>query len=127
MSKQSVVWLDHKEARIFELRVDAFVESSVDAPAPERHSGGVLDAAAQAQDQANRRRRYFDALAQALETSEEILVVGPGKAKLDFLRYAARHQPALEPKIVGIETVDQPSNRQLISYAKTYLLAKRSP
>jgi stalled ribosome rescue protein Dom34 len=121
MSKQCVVWLDYREARIFELRVDAFMESSVDAPARERHAGSVVDVAAQAKQ----RKRYFDDLAQALDAADEILVVGPGTAKLDFLRYAARHQPALELKIVGIETVDQPSNRQVISYAKSYFLARR--
>jgi hypothetical protein len=36
------------------------------------------------------------------------LIVGPGIAKLEWIRYLHRHDPALEQKIIGLETVDHP-------------------
>jgi hypothetical protein len=46
--------------------------------------------------------------------------VGPSTAKLDFSRYLHKHDPALEARIVGIETVDHPSDGQLVAYARKY-------
>jgi hypothetical protein len=45
---------------------------------------------------------------------------GPSTAKLDFIRYLHKHEPALESRIVGIENVDHPTNNQLVAYTKTY-------
>jgi hypothetical protein len=30
------------------------------------------------------------------------------------------HDRALEPRVVGVETVDHPTDRQLVAYAKKY-------
>jgi hypothetical protein len=59
-------------------------------------------------------------VARALEGAEPILVVGPSTAKLQFLRYVQKHEHALEPKIVGLETVDHPTDGQIVAYAKRY-------
>jgi hypothetical protein len=55
-----------------------------------------------------------------LEGSGEILLVGPATAKLELLRYIEKHDHALGAKIVGIETVDHPTDGQLVAYAKKY-------
>jgi len=59
-------------------------------------------------------------VAHALEGSDEILLVGPSTAKLKFLRYAYAHDPALAARVVGVETVDHPTDGQLLAYARTY-------
>jgi hypothetical protein len=46
-------------------------------------------------------------------------VVGPSTAKLQFIRYAAKKDRTLEPRIVGVETVDHPTDRQLGAYRVT--------
>jgi hypothetical protein len=40
-----------------------------------------------------------------------------------FVKYVHQHAHALEPKIVGVETVDHPTDGQIVAYAKTYFLA----
>jgi hypothetical protein len=55
-----------------------------------------------------------------LEGAEEVLVVGPSAAKLEFMRYVHKHDQATEAKIVGIETVDHPTDGQLVAYANQY-------
>ncbi len=64
--------------------------------------------------------RFFHEVARALEGAEPILVVGPSTAKLQFFRYVQKHEHALEPKIVGLETVDHPTDGQIVAYAKRY-------
>jgi hypothetical protein len=50
----------------------------------------------------------------------EILIIGPGSAKNELSRHAASHDPAVAKKIVAVETVDHPTDPQIIDYAKKY-------
>ena len=68
--------------------------------------------------------QFLHAVAQALETAGEILVVGPGTAKLELLKHVQRHHRALADKIVGVETVDHPTDKQLVSLARKYFQAE---
>jgi stalled ribosome rescue protein Dom34 len=67
---------------------------------------------------------YFHEVAMVLADAEEILVVGPGTAKLGLLKHVHHHDHALEPKIVGIETVDHPTDGQLVAFVRHYFHAK---
>jgi hypothetical protein len=62
----------------------------------------------------------FADVARALEGTSKILVLGPSTAKLQFLRYAHEHAKKIEPNIVGVESVDHPTDAQLVSYIKRY-------
>jgi hypothetical protein len=52
-----------------------------------------------------------------------VLVVRLSKAKLQFVHYAYKHDRTLEPRIVGIETVDHPTDGQLVAYSRRYFAA----
>jgi stalled ribosome rescue protein Dom34 len=123
MSKHVLVWLDHHEAHIFDIQPDAFSESTLRAPARHlrRHPKGASEAKAHPEDA----KHFFDELAKALllQGAEEVLVVGPGTAKLHFLKHVHQHQQALASKIFGVETVDHPTDKQLVAYAKHYFTA----
>jgi stalled ribosome rescue protein Dom34 len=112
----SAVWLDHHEARVFHVSPAGFDESVVKAPAQHihRHPKGSSEGHHHPDDL----RHFFSEVAKALESSEKILVLGPSTAKLQFLRYLHTHTPALEPRVVGIESADHPSDRQLIAHIK---------
>jgi len=122
MSIHAAVWLDHHEARVFHVTADADVESTLKVPAHhvhhakkgERSSGTVDHATAQ----------FFDAVAKELSDAQEILVMGPGQAKLAFFRHLHAHHRALEPKVVGVETVDHPSDAQLVAHVRAYFRAR---
>jgi hypothetical protein len=49
-----------------------------------------------------------------------VLVTGPGLAKTEFVKYVARHDPALLERIVAVETVDHPSDGALVAHARAY-------
>ncbi|MGO8996241.1 MAG: translational machinery protein [Polyangiaceae bacterium] len=115
----AAVWIDHHEARVYHVAEGAFDESTVKAPKhhlTNRHPKGPTAEHNHPDDL----HHFFAEVARALEGAEKILVVGPSTAKLQFLKYAHKHAPAIEPHIVGIETVDHPTDAQLVAYIKHY-------
>jgi stalled ribosome rescue protein Dom34 len=118
MSKNTIVWLDHQEARILRLHANEFDETTIRAPEHHvlRHPKGGSEPKQHPDDA----KRFFGEIVQALQDFREILVVGPGTAKLHFLRYAQAHGHGLDLRIVGVETVDHPSDKQLVAYARAY-------
>ena len=117
-SHHAAVWIDHHEARIFDVDAKTLDEMSVRAPGRhvQRHPKGSTAEHNHPDDI----QHFFSDVAQALEGAEQVLLVGPSTAKLQFFRYVHKHAHALEPRIVGIETVDHPTDAQLVAYAKRY-------
>jgi hypothetical protein len=110
---RAVVWIDQQQARIVHLRPDRVDETEVLAPHAHvhRHPKGSAEPHQHPDDQ----QHFFFDVVQALAN-----VVGPSTAKLHFYRYLHEHRHALEPKVVGIETVDRPTDKQLVAYAIRY-------
>jgi hypothetical protein len=50
-------------------------------------------------------------------------VVGPAQAKLLLIKHIHAHDHALVDKIIGVETVDHPTDGQLVAYARKYFAA----
>jgi stalled ribosome rescue protein Dom34 len=65
---------------------------------------------------------FFGHVCDALAGIPEVLVTGAHKAMADFKHYVDKHRPALAPHIVGWETVDQPTQGQLVALARQYFL-----
>jgi stalled ribosome rescue protein Dom34 len=113
-------WLDHHEARVFHVAAAGFEESTIHAPLKHirhpKHAQGL-------KAHENDNHDFFRELARALDGAGEVLVLGPSTAKLQFIRFLHAHEPALESKVVGVETVDHPTDPQIAAYAKQYFKA----
>ena len=123
MTTNAAIWLDHREARIFHLHDNATKETTVTAPGAEAHHQQPRGHEGSHEHPADA-KHFFQDIARTVEGADKVLVVGPSTAKLDFLRYLHLHHHLLEPKVVGVETVDHPTNGQLVAYAKTYFGAQ---
>ena len=112
----SAVWIDHHEARVFHVATATFDESIVKAPTHHihRHPKGPTDEHHHPDDL----HHFFADVAKSLEGAEKVLLVGPSTAKLQFLRYLREHAHAVELRVVGVETVDHPTDRQLLAHIK---------
>ena len=119
-SKHAAVWLDHHEAKVF--FVDAETAEIATVEAPHRHVARRSTATADRTHPAEAQHYYHD-VARALEGVEAILVCGPSTAKLEFIKYVHKHNHEMEPKIIGVETADHPTEGQLTAYARKYFLA----
>ena len=115
---QAAVWIDHQEARIFHVDAESFDESTISAPRRHvhRHPKGPTEEHHHPDDLP----RFFHDVADALRDADQILVMGPSTAKLQLLRYLHEHEHVLERRIVGLETVDHPTDRQLVAYVTRY-------
>lgn len=116
MTQHATIWIDHKEAKVFHLTEADFDEKVLHAPkAHVRASGGKT-----VKHSDPGMEKFYAEVAKSVANAAEILVVGPGPAKLEFIRHIHKHEKGLEPKIVGVETVDHPTDRQVVAYARDY-------
>jgi stalled ribosome rescue protein Dom34 len=125
-SKQVVVWIDHKEARIFPIEPVESAEVTITAPSHfihHKHPLGPESPKAHPDDA----KRFFHEVTRTLEGVEAVLIVGPSTAKLELIKYVHQHDHLLEPRIVGVETVDHPTDGQLVAYAKKYFARTDTP
>jgi len=64
--------------------------------------------------------KYLHAVMQSVNESKEILILGPGSAKLELIKHAHQHDAKIAEKIVGVETVDHPSDKEILAHARKF-------
>jgi stalled ribosome rescue protein Dom34 len=114
----SIVWLDHREARVMDFSVDDVHKAVV------RHHGGHRQvhhrSGSVGTGHAPEDVKFFDEIIVAVGDAQEVLVTGPGLLKNAFRQHAdARHQ-AWSRRIMGVETLDHPSDGELLAFARKY-------
>lgn len=119
MSNQTAVWMDGTQARVFRVRADAFDEATVEAPTFHVHRH-PKDQLTRTHHHPDDERKFFHEVAGHLTGAERILLLGPSVTKLLFLRYLRTEAPALEARVVGLETVDHPTDRQIVAHVRRY-------
>lgn len=122
----AVVWIDHTEAHVMHISPDD-VESSVLRPAnPHRklhHKRGMDKGGAVGSGRAPEDQEFYHGVVEALKGAEEILIVGPANAKLHLIKHIHSHDQQMSDKVAGVETIDHPSDAQLVAYARKYFKA----
>jgi stalled ribosome rescue protein Dom34 len=114
----AVMWIDHREARVFHFGRDD-VDTLVlhpDNPTHQVHhksntigSGHEVLAA-----------EFLHAAAHSIADAGSVLITGPGNAKTELMSHIEKHDPELLKIILGVETVDHPTDNQLVAYARKY-------
>jgi stalled ribosome rescue protein Dom34 len=119
MNKYVVVWLDSSHAQIFHVHPEHFDESTIWMKTHEvtRKLAGAHGGATPVGQQ-----EFFADVARSLGDAEEILVVGPLAAKLELVQYAHANDARLSARIVGLETVEHPSDASLAQFARRYFV-----
>jgi len=69
---------------------------------------------------------FFGEVCDALAGIAEVLVTGSGTAQADFRHYVEKHRPETARHIVGWETVDHPTEGQLLALARQYFVKRDS-
>lgn len=124
----AVVWLDHREAHVIPIGVgggaehEATIRPDAGGHADRRrhihHHAGSMTGKRSAADAA-----FFAAIADAMAEAKEWLVVGPSTARTEFARYVREHRPDLAPRILAVEPMDHPTDREIAAYAKRWFRA----
>jgi hypothetical protein len=118
----AVIWIDHHEARVFHFGPDDVERLVLHPDRPTRHihhKANAIGSGHAAED-----HDYLHAAAEAIADAGEVLITGPANAKTELVKHIHHHDPRLMSIIVGVESVDHPSDAQLVDYAKKYFRAK---
>jgi hypothetical protein len=117
--KQMAVWIDHAQAHVLHVDGDAST-THADNHHVHRHP---KDADTKTRNHPQDEARFFDEVTRLLVNAEEILLLGPSVTKLHFLKYAQKHTPAVASRVIGIETADHPTDRELRAHVLHYFHA----
>ena len=118
MKRAAGLWIDHRKAVIVVISDDGEeskeIESDIEKHA--RFSGGSRSEEGKADDQRDRRftghlNYYYDEVISHIRDAESILIFGPGEAKTELEQRLG--SKGLSGRIVGIETVDKMTDRQI--------------
>jgi stalled ribosome rescue protein Dom34 len=116
-----VVWIDHREAHVIQFNPDD-AEASVIHPTSKHehlhHKQGVVGSGNLPENHA-----YYQSVADAIKDAGEILIVGPSSAKLELFKHLQKHAPAIAARVVSVETVDHPTDGQLLKFARHHFIA----
>lgn len=114
----AVVWIDHKEAHVIFLSEDADEAEIIKTKSTHphlHHKRGEVGSGKVAFD-----TKYFESVTKAVKEAREILILGPGSAKVELTKYAHLHAADVAEKIVGIETSDHPTDEQILALARKF-------
>jgi stalled ribosome rescue protein Dom34 len=117
----AVVWIDHHEARVFHFTPTEVERLVLHPDHPTRHihhKANSIGSGHAAEDHA-----YLQAVAESIADAGAVLITGPAGAKTELVGHIREHAPQLTAAIVGVETVDHPSDAQLVAYARKHFKA----
>lgn len=117
--KDYVVWLDSKNARIYELKELGIQKSVVRKKEkdfrPQNKHIEKIDYNAE---------HYYRDLAVKLKGADQLLIMGPGKTKKIFVDHLILHQAdTLATKIIGVddfESIKHKSEHQMLNRARQF-------
>jgi hypothetical protein len=109
----AVVLIDHHTAQLLQFDADHVQSQKVKAHThhTRQHGSGVRT-----------EHEFFGEVCDALAGISEVLVTGSHKAQADFRHYVEKHRATQAKHIVAWETVDHPTEPQLLALARKYFL-----
>ena len=109
----AVVHIDHHSAQVLQFDAEHVHSQKLKAHThhTRQHGSGVRT-----------EHEYFGQVCDALADIQEVLVAGPHTAQADFKHYVDKHRVEMARHIVGYETVDHPTENQLVALARQYFL-----
>lgn len=127
MTTRVGLWIDHRETVLVTIadgveetkRIDSGMEKHV------RFSGGSRSEQGGGEDHQDRQftghlNSYYDEVIACLRDAESIFIFGPGEAKGELEKRLATE--GLGGHVVGIETVDKMTERQIAAKVRQYFL-----
>lgn len=117
----AVIWIDHHEARVFHFSPTDVEKLILHPDHPSRHIHHKANSMGSGHTSAD--HAFLQAVAESIADAGALLITGPANAKTELIKHIHQHNSNLMKVIVGVETVDHPSDAQLVAYARTYLKA----
>ena len=119
--QHAIVWIDHREAHIFGIGLDAGEKLAVhdkNAIAHVHHKAGPTAGSGHEPETL----AFLDEVAKALDGVKEILIAGPAQAKIHLKSRLEKHWPHIATNVVGVEVLDHPSEPEILAFARKHFL-----
>jgi stalled ribosome rescue protein Dom34 len=112
-----IVWMDHQKASVIDFSIDDrhVLHLASEKPQQLHRKSGPMGTGRAPED-----RQFFDEITQAIAGSNEILVTGPGTAKVAYMTDLEKRNATVAKQVVGVEALDHPSDGELLAFAKRY-------
>jgi len=109
----AVLWIDHQSAQVLQFDAEQVQAQQVHAHTHHTRQHG---------SEVRTEHEFFGEVCDKLAGIDNVLVTGGHTAQADFRHYVEKHRPALSPHVVGWETVDHPSDGQLLALARRFFV-----
>lgn len=138
MNRQVGMWLDHRKAVIVSLGegrenleiMESNMEKHIRPAGGSRSKSPYGPQDVMKEDSRERKyllhlSRWYDTVAKKLEHAGELLIFGPGEAKLEFKKHI--EGSPLAQRVIGIETVDKMTDPQIAAKVRKHFTPAASP
>lgn len=110
MRRHVAIWVDHHEARVFEVHPHPLDQLT---PRGEQRVPRLGPGPC-----------FHRAVVRALGGTERVLLLGPRVPKGRLLRYLLDHHRTIVADVVGTKTVTHPTDAQLLAYARWHFRSR---
>jgi hypothetical protein len=117
----AVIWIDHREARVFHFNPTEVERLVLRPDHPTKHIHHKANSIGSGHVSVD--HDYLEAVAESVADAGAVLITGPANTKTELVEHIRLHDPKLTKVIAGVETVDHPSDAQLVAHARKYLTA----
>ncbi len=107
--QRAIITIDHHQAVIISLADESHTVKNVRLHSHEtpQHGAAVRD-----------QHEFYAEVADSLKGLSALLIAGHRTGLDDFKHYVDKHRPALAELIIGYETIDSPTEGQLVALAR---------
>ena len=117
----AIVWVDHRDAKIFHFDATDVERVVVHTNATGRHLQHKANTTGSGHKGVD--KEFFTRIIAALTHTGAILLTGPGNAKTEFKNFIDEQRPDLAARISGVETLDHPTDGMLVALARRFFKA----
>jgi len=117
----AMIWIDHREARVFHFSPTEVERLVVRPEHPTKHIHHKANSMGSGHVGAG--HEYLRAVVESVSDAGAILITGPANTKTDLIKFIHEHHPDRIKNIVGVETVDHPSDAALVAHARKYFMS----
>ena len=111
----AVAWIDHHSAQVLQFDAVQVHDETIREHVHYTRQHG---------SQVRSEHEFFGEICDALAGINAVLVAGSHTAQADFRHYVDKHRPAVQPQIVGWETIDHPTEGEIVKLAREFFVKR---
>ncbi len=114
----ALIWIDHREAKIFQFDATDVDRTHIASTNPQQHLHHKANSGDSGHAPVD--KKYLTHVSQAVAMAGAILITGPAGAKVELRTFMQTEYPELAKRISGTETVDHLSDGELVALGRSF-------